>query len=80
MKRAMDARVSTESVAYDSVRMLTYAEVATLLRVDKRTVRRRVANGRYTAYGEGSGKRILYHSILDDIERTSGEAGYGEEA
>jgi excisionase family DNA binding protein len=35
--------------------MLTYAEAAALLKVDKRTVRRRIADGRYTAYGDGSG-------------------------
>jgi excisionase family DNA binding protein len=53
--------------------MLTYAEAAELLRIDKRTVRRRVAEGRYTAYGEGCGKRILYSSIVADIERASQE-------
>lgn len=52
-----------------SGQMLTYAEAAELLRVDKRTVRRRVAAGRYTAYGEGCGKRILYSSIVADIQR-----------
>jgi excisionase family DNA binding protein len=52
-----------------AAQMLTYAEVAALVRVDKRTVRRRVADGRYVAYGEGCGKRILYSSVLADIER-----------
>jgi hypothetical protein len=50
-------------------RMLKYAEAAALLKVDKRTIRRRVAAGRYTAYGENSGKRILYSSIVADIQR-----------
>jgi excisionase family DNA binding protein len=58
---------------FEAARMLTYAEAAALLKVDKRTVRRRVADGRYTAYGEGSGKRILYRSILADIQRTTPE-------
>lgn len=64
---------STTSEPFEAARMLTYAEAATLLKVDKRTVRRRVAEGRYTAYGQGSGKRILYRSILADIQRTSPE-------
>lgn len=55
----------------ESVKMVTYAEAAALLRVDKRTVRRRVAEGRYTAYGEGCGKRILYSSIVADIQKES---------
>jgi excisionase family DNA binding protein len=57
----------------DPMRMLKYAEAAELLKVDKRTIRRRVAAGRYIAYGDGSGKRLLYSSILADIERNSGE-------
>jgi excisionase family DNA binding protein len=53
--------------------MLTYAEAAALLKVDKRTIRRRVADGRYTAYGQGCGKRILLRSILADIQRACTE-------
>jgi excisionase family DNA binding protein len=53
----------------EAARMLKYAEAAALLNVHKRTVRRRVADGRYTAYGDGSGKRILYSSIVADIQR-----------
>ncbi len=56
----------------ESARMLKYAEAAALLKVDKRTVRRRVADGRYVAYGDGSGKRILYSSIVADIQRPRG--------
>ncbi|HEU5097592.1 MAG TPA: helix-turn-helix domain-containing protein [Roseiflexaceae bacterium] len=52
-----------------AARMLKYAEAAALLKVDKRTVRRRVADGRYVAYGDGSGRRILYSSIVADIQR-----------
>ena len=51
--------------------MLTYKEAADQLKVNKRTIRRRVAAGRYMAYGDGSGKRILSQSILADIERNS---------
>jgi excisionase family DNA binding protein len=51
--------------------MLTYKEAADQLKVNKRTIRRRVAAGRYMAYGDGSGKRILSESILADIERNS---------
>jgi hypothetical protein len=51
--------------------MLAYAEVMTLLKISKRTIRRRVAEGRYIAYGNNTGKRILYQSILADIERNS---------
>ncbi len=58
---------------FEAARMITYAEAAALLKVDKRTVRRRVAGGRYIAYGEGCGKRILYQSILADIQRNSSE-------
>jgi excisionase family DNA binding protein len=64
---------SAASEPFEAARMLTYAEAAALLKVDKRTVRRRVADGRYSAYGDGSGKRILYRSILADIERSSRE-------
>jgi excisionase family DNA binding protein len=60
---------SNTAASFEAAQMLTYAEVAELVRVDKRTVRRRVANGRYTAYGDGCGKRILYSSVLADIER-----------
>ena len=55
--------------AFDAARMLKYAEAAALLKVDKRTIRRRVAAGRYMAYGDGSGKRIKFDSILADIQR-----------
>lgn len=56
----------------ESASMLTYAEAAALLKVSKRTVRRRVADGRYVAYGHGSGKRILSSSILADIQCVCG--------
>ncbi len=56
---------------FDEARMLTFDEAAELLRVNKRTIRRRVAEGRYLAYGEGSGKRLLYRSILADIQQNS---------
>jgi excisionase family DNA binding protein len=54
---------------FNDARMLKYAEAAVLLKVNKRTIRRRVADGRYVAYGDGSGKRILYSSIVADIQR-----------
>jgi excisionase family DNA binding protein len=54
---------------FEELRMLKYAEAAKLLKVHKRTIRRRVADGRYVAYGEGSGKRIVYSSIKADIQR-----------
>ncbi len=52
--------------------MLTYAQAVQLLAVTTRTVRRRVANGQYLTYGEGCGKRVLYPSILSDIQRSCG--------
>ena len=55
----------------DDFRMLTYAEAAELLKVDKRTIRRRVAKGRYSAYGDGPGKRILFRSIVADVQQHS---------
>jgi excisionase family DNA binding protein len=57
---------------FNDARMIKYAEAAELLKINKRTVRRRVADGRYIAYGDGSGKRILYSSILADIQRPRG--------
>lgn len=72
--RARDTRTAIEPINIEAVRMLRYSEVAELLKVDRRTVRRRVAAGRYIAYGEGSGKRILYASVLDDIRRNSSGA------
>lgn len=62
-----------ESLNASPARMLTYAQAAELLTVAVRTVRRRVANGQYLTYGEGPGKRVLYHSILADIRRACGE-------
>jgi excisionase family DNA binding protein len=53
----------------EAARMLKYEEAAALLKVNKRTIRRRVADGRYVAYGDGSGKRIVYSSIVADIQR-----------
>jgi excisionase family DNA binding protein len=64
--------ISTPAPDFEAARMITYAEAASLLKVNKRTIRRRVADGRYIAYGDGCGKRLLYASILADIERTSG--------
>lgn len=56
---------------FETVRMITFAEAAALLKVDKRTVRRRVAEGRYIAYGSGSGRRILFSSIVADVQCNS---------
>lgn len=53
--------------------MITYAEAAQLLCVDKRTLRRRVAAGRYIAYGDGRGRVLLYSSIIADIQRNNSE-------
>jgi excisionase family DNA binding protein len=39
--------------------LLTYAEAAELLAINPRTLSRRIAAGRYRAYGEGNGRRIL---------------------
>lgn len=60
---------------FNDAYMLTYDEAATLLKCNKRTIRRRVAEGRYLAYGEGSGKRLLYRSIVADIQRNIGKEG-----
>ena len=57
----------------DNPRMITYAEAAQLLCVDKRTLRRRVAAGRYIAYGDGRGRVLLYSSIIADIQRNNSE-------
>lgn len=62
-----------DSAAPSPTLMLTYAEAAALLRIDKRTLRRRIAGGRYKAYGEGAGRRVVYSSILADIRRECGE-------
>jgi excisionase family DNA binding protein len=74
----MNDRSTLRAPVFEAARMLTYAEAAALLKVDKRTVRRRVSARRYIAYGDGSGKRILFSSILADIERHSGEASDGQ--
>ena len=58
-------------VALNDAQLITYTDAASLLCVDKRTIRRRVSAGRYIAYGTGSGKRIIYSSILADIQRYS---------
>jgi excisionase family DNA binding protein len=63
-----------QETASDIPAMLTYKEAADQLKVTKRTIRRRVAAGRYMAYGDGSGKRILCESVLADIERNSNGA------
>lgn len=63
-----------QEVARNIPAMLTYKEAADKLKVNKRTIRRRVADGRYVAYGDGSGKRILAESILADIESNSNGA------
>lgn len=69
-----NAQQPRQLTLYESpARMLTYAQAAELLTVAVRTVRRRVANGQYLTYGEGPGKRVLYHSILADIRRACGE-------
>ncbi|GAB4443221.1 MAG: hypothetical protein OHK0015_42890 [Chloroflexi bacterium OHK40] len=54
-------------------KMLTYAEAAELLATTVRTIRRRVANGQYITYGDGSGRRLLYQSILADIRSKCGD-------
>ena len=67
-------RQMLQETASDIPTMLTYKEAADRLKVNKRTIRRRVAAGRYMAYGDGSGKRILCESILADIQRNSNGA------
>ena len=62
-----------EALSQNPARMLTYAQAGELLAVAARTVRRRVANGQYLAYGEGPGRRVLYESILADIRRSCGD-------
>jgi hypothetical protein len=63
-----------EALSQNPARMLTYAQAGALLAVAARTVRRRVANGQYLAYGEGPGRRVLYQSILADTRRSCGDA------
>jgi excisionase family DNA binding protein len=63
-----------QETASDIPTMLTHKEAADRLKVNKRTIRRCVAAGRYLAYGDGSGKRILCESILADIQRNSNGA------
>jgi excisionase family DNA binding protein len=63
-----------QETASDIPAMLTYKEAADRLKVNKRTIRRRVTAGRYLAYGDGSGKRILCESILADIQHKSNGA------
>ena len=74
----MHDRPLVPALPFEGAQMLTYAEAAALLKVDKRTVRRRVADGRYIAYGDGSGKRFLYSSILADIQRNCREGAHGQ--
>ena len=71
-------RIQPITPDFEAARMVTYAEAAALLKVDKRTIRRRVADGRYIAYGEGSGKRIKFDSILADIQRNSSGGSNGK--
>jgi hypothetical protein len=73
MTHSMLIHPPDEYFSFDKVRMLKYSEAAELLKVDRRTVHRRVTAGRYIAYGNGSGKRILLKSIIDDIQRSSDE-------
>ncbi len=74
MSNTKSLRVQHNQQPLDPAQMLKYDEAAKLLKVDKRTIRRRVAAGRYIAYGDGSGKRLLYDSILADIQRNNSEA------
>jgi excisionase family DNA binding protein len=69
----MIEEVTLDAPGLEAAQMLTYAEAAALLKVDKRTIRRRVAGGRYLAYGDGSGKRLLFTSIIADIQRRTTE-------
>jgi excisionase family DNA binding protein len=75
----MNEELTVDASGLEPARMLTYAEAAALLKVDKRTIRRRVAGGRYIAYGDGCGKRLLLTSIIADIQRHTSE-GYDGEA
>jgi hypothetical protein len=60
-------------VSEADLRMIDYADAVKLLRVTKRTIRRRVAKGRYLAYGDGSGRKLLLSSIWADIQRQIGK-------
>ena len=75
----MTEELMLDAPSLEAAQMLTYAEAAALLKVDKRTIRRRVAGGRYIAYGDGSGKRLLLRSIIADIQRHISE-GYDAQA
>ncbi len=66
-------RRQPEADSDDFGKLITYQEAAELLACSRRTVGRRIANGQYLAYGEGPGRRVLYHSILADIRRACGE-------
>lgn len=69
------ATVAVVAPSYDDLstipKMLTYAEASRQLCITTRTLQRRVAAGRYTTYGVGRGKRVLTHSIVEDIRRMS---------
>lgn len=43
---------------------VTIAECAALMRLDKRSVRRKIAQGLLEAVGSGRGRRVVYESIL----------------
>ena len=56
----------------DDIRMMTYDEAVALLKINKRTIARRVAEGRYLAYGTKGSRRLLFRSVVADIERECG--------
>ena len=77
MTNATHTSPITTAPALAAAQMVTFAEAVSLLKVTKRTLRRRIAAGRYVAYGEHTGRRILLSSILADIQRESGGGSHG---
>lgn len=60
--------------SFEDVRMITFDEAVALLKINKRTISRRIAEGRYLAYGTKGSRRLLFRSIVADIERECGGA------